>query len=315
MTSRLSSTLHHVSKSLRHYLQQGSLFWLYSIFLTFIYNTYIFAGKYEDILIVSLIIVFLNLGLFTLLTLFSYFSYVVFPAVNICCAAAQYFYITFNVPLRYKSISWVLETNQFEVTSYLSPALICTILGGALLGVLQAYLSKNLRQLPFIKRLVIIILASTLSIGSYEAATRTLKAIGQADTARLASLSKVSPVSIVKALQLYYREEKKADKLLALPTANDVRSTLQFNDKPIIVFVIGESARAGNFSLNGYVRETNPLLKKEKGIINFGIAESFATSTRHSLIGMLTNATRKNRTPTLGSFITVIPPQNNSPQK
>jgi glucan phosphoethanolaminetransferase (alkaline phosphatase superfamily) len=304
MNSRIFLALKFIFENFPKHLKKSSYFWFYSIFLTLIYNTYIFAGNSEDILLSSIIIALLNLGVFTPITLFSILSYLIFPLINICCGIAQYFYITFNVPLRYKSISWVLEANKFEIVSYLSPTLICIVGGSAFLGIIQAYLSRHLRQLPFTERLTVVLLAVCISIGSYEGITRVLKVTGKVETARIVSLSKISPVSIVKAMQLYQKEEKKAEKLLALPAATDVESTLQFDEKPIIVFVIGESARAGNFSLNGYVRETNPLLKKEQGLINFGIATSFATSTRRSLIGMLTNATRSNKKPTLGSFIT-----------
>lgn len=310
MSLQYSSLINCSKKTIHYYFQKSVIFWIYSIFLTFIYNTYIFEGQPYEVFFASLIIVFLNLGIFTLLTLFSCFSYLVFPLVNICCAVAQYFYVIFNVPLRYKSISWALEANKFEITSYLSPTLFIVIVGGALLGFFQAYLSRHLRQLPFFTRLFVVLLTALLSIGCYEVSTRVLKSTGQSDTARLASLSKVTPVSIVKALQLYYKEEKKAEKLLALPTAQTIQSTLQFDEKPIIVFVIGESARAGNFSLNGYSRRTNPLLEKEENLINLGVAESFDTSTRRSLIGMLTNATRENRKPSLGSFVTFFNKHN-----
>jgi lipid A ethanolaminephosphotransferase len=46
--------------------------------------------------------------------------------------------------------------------------------------------------------------------------------------------------------------------------------------------VVGETARADHFSLNGYSRETNPLLKKEK-IINLPHVSSCGTSTAHSV--------------------------------
>ena len=73
-------------------------------------------------------------------------------------------------------------------------------------------------------------------------------------------------------------------------------------DKPIVVLVLGESARGDHFSVNGYGRKTNPQLEQVNHIINLGIARSFAVQTRNSLIGMLTNATEENRVPTMGSL-------------
>ncbi|MDQ5909327.1 MAG: lipid ethanolaminephosphotransferase [Pseudomonadota bacterium] len=53
-------------------------------------------------------------------------------------------------------------------------------------------------------------------------------------------------------------------------------------DRELIILVVGEAARADRFSLNGYERETNPLLKKED-IINFPNMYSCGTSTAVSV--------------------------------
>ena len=53
-------------------------------------------------------------------------------------------------------------------------------------------------------------------------------------------------------------------------------------DRELIILVVGEAARADRFSLNGYTRETNPLLKKED-IINFSNMHSCGTSTAISV--------------------------------
>ena len=50
----------------------------------------------------------------------------------------------------------------------------------------------------------------------------------------------------------------------------------------MIILVIGETARADRFSLNGYSKETNPLLKKED-LVSFTNMSSCGTSTAHSV--------------------------------
>jgi len=52
--------------------------------------------------------------------------------------------------------------------------------------------------------------------------------------------------------------------------------------RKIVVMVVGEAARADHFSLNGYKKETNPLLKKED-IINFSQLYSCGTTTAVSV--------------------------------
>jgi lipid A ethanolaminephosphotransferase len=52
--------------------------------------------------------------------------------------------------------------------------------------------------------------------------------------------------------------------------------------KKLIILVVGEAVRADHFFLNGYSRETNPLLKQED-IINFSKMYSCGTSTAYSV--------------------------------
>ncbi|MCF6310156.1 MAG: phosphoethanolamine--lipid A transferase [Sulfurimonas sp.] len=52
--------------------------------------------------------------------------------------------------------------------------------------------------------------------------------------------------------------------------------------KKLVIMVVGETARADHFSLNGYEKQTNPLLEKEN-IINFSNVYSCGTSTADSV--------------------------------
>lgn len=63
--------------------------------------------------------------------------------------------------------------------------------------------------------------------------------------------------------------------------------------KELVILVVGEAARADRFSLNGYEKETNPLLKKED-IINFSDMHSCGTSTADSVPCMFSLFGRAN---------------------
>ncbi len=65
-------------------------------------------------------------------------------------------------------------------------------------------------------------------------------------------------------------------------------------ERPIVVVIIGESARADHLSLNGYARETTPLLSARTHMLNFSHAESCGVFTRVSVGCMLTRATRSS---------------------
>jgi len=62
---------------------------------------------------------------------------------------------------------------------------------------------------------------------------------------------------------------------------------------PLVVLVIGETARADHFSLNGYARPTNAELTAQQ-VLSFTDVSSCGTSTAASLPCMLSNLGRKN---------------------
>lgn len=54
------------------------------------------------------------------------------------------------------------------------------------------------------------------------------------------------------------------------------------NDRELVIVVVGETARGDHFSLNGYERNTNPLLTQES-VVSFSNMQSCATTTAVSL--------------------------------
>lgn len=67
----------------------------------------------------------------------------------------------------------------------------------------------------------------------------------------------------------------------------------------LTVLVIGETARAANFGLNGYARPTTPRLAAEAGVINFRQVRSCGTSTAVSLPCMFLDVGRAGFSDTL----------------
>ena len=53
--------------------------------------------------------------------------------------------------------------------------------------------------------------------------------------------------------------------------------------RTVTIIVVGETARAANFSLNGYARNTNPQLQGQPGLINFTSVQSCGTATAVSV--------------------------------
>ena len=63
--------------------------------------------------------------------------------------------------------------------------------------------------------------------------------------------------------------------------------------RELVILVVGETARADHFSLNGYPRATNPALEKQ-GVLSFSNVTSCGTSTAVSVPCMFSDLTRAN---------------------
>lgn len=62
----------------------------------------------------------------------------------------------------------------------------------------------------------------------------------------------------------------------------DARIPVQDDDRELVILVVGETARADHFSLNGYARDTNPLLAREN-VASFRSVWACGTSTAISV--------------------------------
>lgn len=102
-----------------------------------------------------------------------------------------------------------------------------------------------------------------------------------------------NPLGFVNAAVSLVKENSQRP-LVIDPISHDARlgaGTLRQTKPLLVVFVIGETARAANFGLNGYQRDTTPLLA-QKDIINFNNFSSCGTSTAVSLPCMFSALSR-----------------------
>jgi len=91
----------------------------------------------------------------------------------------------------------------------------------------------------------------------------------------------------------YISKTLKSGEIIIKPIGVDAKITHLDKVPKLVIMVVGEATRADHFSLNGYSRETNPLLKKEH-IINLPHVSSCGTSTAHSVPCMFSIFNRDN---------------------
>lgn len=80
-----------------------------------------------------------------------------------------------------------------------------------------------------------------------------------------------------------YREANRPMVDLRSETRLESAKWNQITQKTVFVMIIGETARAQNFSLLGYSRKTNPELEKVKDLVSFSQVQSCGTSTAVSV--------------------------------
>jgi lipid A ethanolaminephosphotransferase len=93
----------------------------------------------------------------------------------------------------------------------------------------------------------------------------------------------VNPIYWIYSIGKYTSTTFNSGPIVVKPIGADAKiEKNEKNKSELIIMVVGEAARANRFSLNGYERETNPLLKKEE-IVNFSNMYSCGTSTAESV--------------------------------
>lgn len=94
-----------------------------------------------------------------------------------------------------------------------------------------------------------------------------------------------NPTYWIYSIGKYAKQTVKSGPVIITPIGMDAYISLEKEDeeKELVILVVGEAARADRFSLNGYKRETNPLLKQEKNLVNFSNVSSCGTSTAVSV--------------------------------
>lgn len=101
--------------------------------------------------------------------------------------------------------------------------------------------------------------------------------------------------TIASGLSYYHKKRPKADLPLLRygEDAQRVQHAAYTNLPKLMVLVVGETARAESFALNGYARHTNPKLSKQN-VINFNAVSSCGTATAVSVPCMFSGMPRQD---------------------
>ncbi|WP_440206381.1 phosphoethanolamine transferase [Acinetobacter oleivorans] len=103
----------------------------------------------------------------------------------------------------------------------------------------------------------------------------------------------ISPQNTISSLMSYYHKKAPKKNLPLVKYGQDAHQvqTAQKGLPKLMVLVVGETARAESFSLNGYAKNTNPELSKQD-ILNFSQVSSCGTATAVSVPCMFSGMPR-----------------------
>lgn len=114
----------------------------------------------------------------------------------------------------------------------------------------------------------------------------------------------ISPQNAIASTYSYFHNKAPKKNLPLVTYGEDAKldSAQAKTDLPkMMVLVVGETARAESFSLNGYAKNTNPELSKQAGLLNFNKVSSCGTATAVSVPCMFSGMPRKQYDETLAS--------------
>lgn len=212
-------------------------------------------------------------------------------------AGVAYFMNQYGVMMDAGMFRNFAETNVTEVRDLLSLKLFAFIL---LLGVLPSWLLwkvpvdyRRWHREVFSK--VVVSVASAAVIGG----------VALANYQGLSSLFRnhheirlmLVPSNFIGASAGYLREQVASAQQPFIKIGEDAQRNPDIKLQPrksLTVLVVGESARAENFGILGYPRDTTPTLDKEAGLIAFTDVHSCGTETAVSVPCMFSNMGRKN---------------------
>ncbi len=209
-------------------------------------------------------------------------------------ASASWFMDRFGTIIDVDMIRNAAQTTPSEAGHLVTPAYLLHM---AVFGLVPALLvcwvrvehrnffSKVKWNLAAIIPLILVALACGFS------SARSIASVTRLHKDLILTLNPFLPIGSAVAFALASEADKN---IVAQPLGTDAKVTSSlFSGKPrVLVIVTGETARAENFSLGGYSRETNPELKK-RDITYFPETASCGTATAVSVPCMFSNLTRR----------------------
>ena len=230
------------------------------------------------------------------------FRYILKPvlvALFLLTAVASYFTDQYGATIDKGMMQNVLETDVREASELFSYSLVTTVI---FLGVLPAAIVIG-TKIDYgtwrgnLARKVLIISLSGLALTLFVFAFYKTLAPAFRQHRELRYL--LAPTNYIQAINGVRKMKAARQQGSVTPIGTDARKSsawVKNSRKSVTLIILGETARAANFSLNGYARETNPMLGQRNDLFNFTNVQSCGTATAVSVPCVFSSLGRKNFT-------------------
>jgi lipid A ethanolaminephosphotransferase len=210
-------------------------------------------------------------------------------------APTAYFADSYGTVIDVDMIRNTMETNVAEAGDLLTFNLLIHLFLWALIPVVLVYfipLQKlalpiriKHRLLALVSAIVLIVICLFSFSGHYASFFREHKSLRYF----------INPVFPVYSAGQYLARSLKSDRNQEYVHTADYANLPDIDPhRELVIVVVGETARSDHFSLNGYSRQTNPLLEKTANIISYSNITSCGTSTAISVPCMFAIAGRND---------------------
>ena len=207
---------------------------------------------------------------------------------------AAYAVNTLGVLITSDQIQNLMQTDIAEARDTWSWHLLTWTLGMTVVPIIVILMMK-IKPEPIIRQLLHKVIASVVSL----AMVLGLLFVFYVDFAAIFRENRdlkgmISPQNMIASFASYYKKKAPKENLPLVVYGEDaVMQKAQATSLPkLMVLVVGETARAENFSLNGYSKNTNPKLSQQD-ILNFSQVSSCGTATAVSVPCMFSGMPRK----------------------
>ena len=242
-----------------------------------------------------------SLPFFIFIPLFMFFCLLVVPVIGrplvaillLLSAAADYAMSNLNVIIDSDMIRNFAETNLREAADFITvKALVCIFVMGIIPAALV--LMTDIKFAPFVKetaRRILLCLAMLLVLGAF--AFTSYKEYASFGRNNSQARKYINTFNYIYAVGRYYKRSMDARREFIILDKSPQLLPNPGGKPRVLILVVGETARAQNFSLYGYEQNTNPLLSQNKEIIVFKDVSSCGTATAVSLPCMFSHLPRK----------------------